>query len=110
LIVLLAVSIIGIPLIILLPLAVFLAILFGVSALSLTAGGRVCKGFNWKVESQLGRFSLGWLAIMLIPIILILVGPPVFVIGFVIVYVVMTIGLGGVIYTLIKRKAVEAKK
>lgn len=110
LIVLLAVSIIGIPLIILLPLAVFVAILFGVSALSLTAGDRVCKGFNWKVESQLGKFSLGWLAIMLIPIVLILIGPPVFIIGFVIIYVVMTIGLGGVIYTLIKRKAVEAKK
>lgn len=109
LIVLLAVSIIGIPLIILLPLAVFVAILFGVSALSLTTGDRACKGFNWKVESQLGRFSLGWLALMLIPIVLILVGPPVFILGFVIIYVVMTIGLGGVIYTLIKRKAVEVK-
>ena len=110
LIVLFAVSIIGIPLIILLPLAVFLATLFGVSALSLSAGERVCKGFNWKVESQLGKLSLGWLAIMLIPIILILVGPPVFIIGFVIVYVAMTIGLGGVIYTLIKRTPKAASK
>jgi cytoskeletal protein CcmA (bactofilin family) len=110
LIVLLAVSIIGIPLIILLPLAVFLATLFGVSALSLTAGERVCNGFNWKVTSPLGKLSIGWLAIMLIPIILILIGPPVFVLGFVIVYVALTIGLGGVIYALLKRKPKEAKK
>jgi cytoskeletal protein CcmA (bactofilin family) len=110
LIVLFAVSIVGIPLIILLPLAVFLATLFGVSALSITAGTRVCQGFNWKVESQLGRLSLGWLAIMLIPIVLILIGPPVFAIGFVIVYVALTIGLGGVIYTLIRRPPKEAKK
>ena len=110
LIVLFAVSIIGIPLIILLPLAVFLATLFGVSALSISAGERVCKGFNWKVESPLGRLSLGWLAIMLIPIVLILIGPPVFVVGFVIVYVTMTIGLGGVIYTLIRRTPKPASK
>ncbi len=110
LIVLFAVSIVGIPLIILLPLAVFLATLFGVSALSITAGTRVVKGFNWKVESQLGLLSLGWLAIMLIPIILILIGPPVFAIGFVIVYVALTIGLGGVIYALLKRAPREAKK
>jgi hypothetical protein len=110
LIVLLAVSIIGIPLIILLPLAVFLAMLFGISALALTVGDRVCKGFNWNVESHLGRLSLGWLAIMLIPIVAILVGPPVSAIGYVIVYVAMTIGLGGVIYTLIKRTPKETKK
>jgi hypothetical protein len=110
LIVLFAVSIIGIPLIILLPLAVFLATLFGVSALAISAGERVCKGFNWKVESPLGRLSLGWLAIMLIPILLILIGPPVFVIGFVIVYVAMTIGLGGVIYALFRRTPKAASK
>ncbi len=109
-IVLLAVSIIGIPLIVLLPLAVFLATLFGISALSLTAGDRVCKGFNWKVESQLGRLSLGWLAIMLIPIVFVIIGPPVFVLGFVIVYIALTIGLGGVVYALLKRKPKEAKK
>lgn len=110
LIVLFAVSIIGIPLIIVLPLAVFLATLFGLSALSLAAGERVCKGFKWNVESMLGRLSLGWLAIMLIPIILILIGPPAFGIGFVVMYIAMTIGLGGVIYTLIRRTPKETKK
>ncbi len=109
-IVLFAISIIGIPLIILLPLAVCLATLFGLSALSLAAGERVCKGFKWNVESMLGRLSLGWLAIMLIPIILILIGPPAFAIGFVIIYITTTIGLGGVLYTLMKRTSKEAKK
>ena len=110
LIVLFAVSIVGIPLIILLPLGVFLAMLFGVSALSVTVGERVSRGFNWKVESPLGKLSLGWLAIMLIPIVLILIGPPVFVIGFVIVYIALSIGVGGVIYSLIRRASVTVKK
>ena len=68
------------------------------------------NGFKWNVESMLGRLSLGWLAIMLIPIILILVGPPVFGIGFLVMYIAMTIGLGGVIYTLIRRTPKEIKK
>lgn len=110
LIVLLAVSIIGIPLIILLPLAIFLATLFGITALSLVVGDRVVKGFNWKVESQVGKFCVGWLAIMIIPIVVILIGPPIFVIGAVIFYVATTIGLGSVIYTLIRRKKVVVAK
>jgi len=110
LIVLFAISIIGIPLIIVLPLAVFLATLFGLSALSLTVGERVCSGFKWNVESMLGRLSLGWLAIMLIPIVLILIGPPAFGIGFVVIYIAMTISLGGVIYTLIQREPKAVKK
>jgi hypothetical protein len=110
LIVLFAISIVGIPLIILMPLAVFLATLFGVSSLSMTVGERVSKGFNWKVESPLGRLSLGWLAMMLIPIVLILIGPPVFVIGLVIVYIALSIGIGGVIYALIRRTPQAAKK
>lgn len=110
LIVLLAVSIIGIPLIILLPLAVILATLFGLSALALTVGERVCKGFNWKVESKLGQLSVGWLAIMLIPIIAFVIGEPVFALGFVIIYIALSISLGGVIYTLIRRAPKETKK
>jgi cytoskeletal protein CcmA (bactofilin family) len=110
-IVLLAVSIVGIPLIILLPLAVLLATLFGMTALSLIVGERVVAGFKWNVESDIGKFCLGWLAIMLIPIVVILIGPPVFVIGAVIFYIATTISLGSVIYTLMRRKKVaEAKK
>jgi hypothetical protein len=110
LIVLFAVSIIGIPLIILLPLALFLATLFGTTALSLVVGERVIHGFKWQIENQVGKFSLGWLAIMLIPIVVSLIGPPLFVIGLVIVYIATTIGVGGVIYTLIKRRKTAAPK
>ncbi len=110
LVIVLAVSIIGIPLLMVLPLAILLATIFGLSALSLTTGKRVCKGFNWNVESLIGRLSLGWLAIMLVPIVLILIGPPVFVIGFALIYVVMTISLGGVIYSLISRQKVAETK
>jgi|GEM_PF-588407 len=110
LIVLFAVSIIGIPLILLLPLAVLLAFMFGFSSLALVIGKRVAKGFNWQVENRVGLFSLGWISVMIIPIITILIGPPILAIGIVIMYVAMTIGLGAVIYALIKRKNKEAKK
>ncbi len=110
LIVLFAVSIIGIPLIILLPLAVFLGTLFGFSALSFVLGERVAQGMNWKISSRVGIFSLGWIAIMIIPIVTGLIGPPVLIIGFVIVYVALTIGLGSVIYAIIKRRDKSSKK
>jgi cytoskeletal protein CcmA (bactofilin family) len=104
LIVLLAVSIVGIPLIIFLPLAVFFATIFGITALALVVGERVVKGFNWKIESPAGKFSLGWLTIMIIPILATLIGPPLFAVGVFIHYIIMTIGVGSVIYTLIRRK------
>jgi cytoskeletal protein CcmA (bactofilin family) len=109
LIVFFAVSIIGIPLIALLPLALILGILFGFSALSYIFGERVATGFNWKIESRVGLFSLGWIAIMIIPIVVILIGPPIFALGVFILYVAATIGVGGVIYALIKRKKKESK-
>jgi hypothetical protein len=110
LIVLFAVSIIGIPLMLLLPFAVLLAILFGFSSLAFVIGQRVSKGFNWKIENRVGLFSLGWLSVMIIPIISIIIGPPIVVIGIVIMYVALTIGLGAVIYALIKRKEKQGKK
>ncbi len=110
LMVLFTVSIIGIPLMLLLPFAVLLAILFGFSSLAFVIGGRVSKGFNWKVENRAGLFSLGWLSVMIIPIITILIGPPIFAVGIAIMYVAVTIGLGAVIYALIKRKDSKSKK
>ncbi len=110
LIVLFAVSIIGIPLILLFPLAVLLAFMFGFSSLAFVIGDRVAKGFNWQIANRVGLFSLGWISVMIIPIITILIGPPIMAIGIVIMYVAMTIGLGAVIYSLIKRKDKEAKK
>ncbi|UCG92166.1 MAG: hypothetical protein JSV97_00210 [candidate division WOR-3 bacterium] len=110
LIVFFAVSIIGIPLIALLPVALTLGILFGLSALSLIFGERVTRGFNWKIETRVGLFSLGWISIMIIPIVAILIGTPIFALGAFIMYVAATIGLGGVVYALIKRKPKEVKK
>jgi len=116
LIALFAVSIVGIPLIFLLPLAAALAVLFGYSALSLIIGERVAHGLNWNIKSRIGFFTIGWLSIMIIPILGIilqslgLVGSLVFVFGIVILYVTATISLGGVIYTLIKKEKKESKK
>ena len=103
LIALFAISIIGIPLIPLFVLAVFLSALFGFSALSLIIGDKVTNGMKWNVTSRVGLFSIGWLSIMIIPIIVHLIGPPIFFLGWIITYVALTIGIGAVIYTLIKK-------
>jgi hypothetical protein len=116
LIVLFAVSVIGIPIIPLFMLAVCVAALFGFSALSLTIGEKVIKGLNWQVKSRFGVFSLGWIAIMFIQLlyfILCIFGlriPPVTAFGVIIMYVTATIGLGGVIYALVKKEGKASKK
>lgn len=116
LIVLFAVSVIGIPLIPLFVLAMNVAVLFGFSALSLTIGDKVIKGFNWQTKSRVGTFSIGWLTLMLILIlgfifrIFGLLLPPIFALGGIIIYVAATIGIGGVIYALVKREGKRAKK
>jgi len=110
LMVLFVVSIIGIPLMLLLPFAVLLAFMFGFSSLAFVIGERVAKGFSWQLENRVGLFSLGWISVMIIPIITILIGPPIIAIGIVIMYIALTIGLGAVIYALIKRKNKEGKK
>jgi cytoskeletal protein CcmA (bactofilin family) len=116
LIVLFAVSVIGIPLIPLFVLAVNVAVLFGFSALSLTIGDKIIKGFNWQIQSRVGTFSIGWITLLLILIlgfILHMFGlllPPIFALGGVIIYVAATIGIGGVIYALVKREGKRTKK
>lgn len=109
LIVLFAVSIIGIPIIPLFILAVLVGLLFGSTAISTIIGERMKKGFNWPVENRIGIFSLGWVAIMIIPILgsilrdISVLGPIVFALGLIIIYVTNTVGLGGVLYSLIKK-------
>ena len=109
LIVLFAVSIIGIPIIPLFVLTVLVSLLFGSASISMIIGERIKKGFNWRIENRIGIFSLGWLTIMIIPIIgailrdISILGPIVFGLGLVITYVTNTIGLGGVLYSLIKK-------
>ncbi len=116
LIVIFAVSVIGILIIPVFVLAVALGILFGFSALTLIMGEKIIKGLNWKIESRAGKFSVGWIAAMLLLIlgfvfqIFGLVLPVAFAFGGIIVYVVATIGLGGVIYALIKREKKSSKK
>jgi cytoskeletal protein CcmA (bactofilin family) len=110
LILLFAISIIGIPLIPVFALAVFLAIMFGTAALSLIIGERVAKSFKWNVESKVGIFCIGWIAAMILPIIVFLIGPPIFVFGIFILYVIITIGTGGVVWALIRKKSPAPKK
>jgi hypothetical protein len=110
LIVLFAVSVIGIALIPLFVLAVFLASAFGFSALSLIIGGKVADGFKWNISSKVGLLSIGWITLLIIPLIVHLIGPPVFILGWIILYVAITIGLGAVIFTLIKKEPKAAKK
>ncbi len=110
LIALFAVSIIGIPVIPLFVLAVLVAMLFGFSASSVIIGDRIKKSLKWQTNNRIGIFSLGWVAIMVIPILglflrgLGVVGLIVFFLGMAILYVTATIGLGAVIYALIKRE------
>lgn len=110
LIVLFAVSIVGIPVIPIFALAVFVAFLFGFSSISVLVGERVAQGLKISTENRIGIFSLGWIAIMIIPILglylknFAFVGGLVFVLGLAIFYVSMTIGLGAVLYSLFKRK------
>ncbi len=114
-IVLLLVSIIGIPLVPVFMLVVFLAMLFGFSSLSLIAGTQIARGFGWKIENRVGLFSLGWAAFMIIPFISIFiadfepVGPLVVMLGLVILYVAHTIGLGGVLFALVKKNGKNKK-
>lgn len=109
-IVLLAVSIIGIPIIPLFVLAVIIALLFGFTAISFIIGERIMKGMKSQTENRLGIFSLGWIALMIIPILGLLLkgfrvgGSLIFVIGLAILYVTMTIGAGGVVFSLFKRR------
>jgi hypothetical protein len=105
----LTVSIIGILLVPLFMLAVVLAILFGFTALSLVIGEKVIAGFNWKVTGRIGVFSLGYLALMLIPLLVGLIGPPLVFIGILIYYVAATIGSGAAVYTIIRKEKKTSK-
>lgn len=115
LILLFTVSIIGIPLIPAFALAVFVAGLFGFSAISVIIGERITAGINWKINNRIGLFSLGWFALMIILIFglflqpLGFIGLLIFILGLVILFVAMTIGLGGVLYTLVKKEKTAKK-
>jgi len=110
LIILFAISIIGIALIPVFALAVFLATIFGTAGLSYVIGERVIQSFKWHIENKIGIFCIGWITAMILPLIVFLIGPPIFILGFFIFYVIITIGIGGVIWTLIRKKNPVSKK
>ena len=107
----LAISIIGWLLV---PLAVlgwaFIA-LIGIPQASLWVGGWIKKWLRFSFESRIGLYSLGFVAIYIVSIvssILAIFGQGIglavritYVIGFLIIFAVMTVGQGGIIYTLI---------
>jgi hypothetical protein len=104
LIILFAISVIGIPLIPVFALVVFLAIIFGTAALSYVIGERVIKSLKWNITNKIGTFCIGWLTAMILPIVVFLIGPPIFILGFFIMYVILTIGMGAVIWSLLRKK------
>ncbi len=113
---LLAVSVIGIPLIPLFVLGVFVACLFGFSSLSLIIGERIAKGLHWQVNTKIGLFTIGWITAMLIFIVGIIFSTfglsiaPAYAFGGIVIYVIATIGIGGVIYALIKKNGKTTNK
>ncbi len=107
-ILLFVVSIIGWPLIPAFCLAVAIAALFGFSAWSELIGERLVQGLNWHVSNRIGLFTLGWIATMLVLIISIFLwwagglGVLILVLGWTIVYIASTIGMGATVYALFK--------
>ncbi len=109
LIILLAVSLIGIPIIPLFILGLFVCLLLGLTSVFYLVGSRI-KHTDDPKQSLIGKFTLGFIVIMAIPILgaLIRIISPVggffSVLGFVIIYVVATIGLGAAFYTLVTHR------
>ncbi len=110
LIILFAISIIGIPIIPAFVLAFFVGIIFGLTGISTILGERICEGLNWQIKNRIGQFSIGWLCLMLIPIFGILlngigfVGVFIAILSFTILFVAGTIGIGGVLYAMVKKE------
>ncbi len=105
-IVLFAVSIVGIPLIFLLPIALAVAGIFGFASLSSVVGKRICESAKWKIESRVGVFSIGWLALMVINIIAGAIHfPLITIIGISILWIAWTIGQGAATYAIFKKES-----
>jgi hypothetical protein len=111
-IILFAISIIGIPLIPALVLALLVAIIFGVTSLSSVVGEKIVQGFKWNVKNKVGIFSLGWIALQIVPILGALLAaagfPLVMLLGLTITFVITTIALGATTLALFK-KEIEGK-
>lgn len=110
LIILFAISIIGIPIIPAFVLAFFVGIIFGLTGISTILGEKVCQGLNWQLKNRIGLFSIGWLCLMVIPIFGILLngigfaGVFIAILSFSILFVAATIGIGGVLYAIVRKQ------
>ncbi|MEO0161247.1 MAG: hypothetical protein ABIL39_00865 [candidate division WOR-3 bacterium] len=110
LILLFVISIIGIPIIPAFLIAFFMAFIFGLTAFAQVMGERLVQGLNWQVSNKIGLFTIGYLATVLVLLIGIIlkntgfVGILIWLLGITIFYVASTIGLGSVLYALIKRR------
>jgi hypothetical protein len=116
--ILLLITIIGIPVaLLILPLAILLGMLLGYTSVSLIVGEKLKESTNLKPQTQLATLALGILAVesfsifssflkmfwgFFSPLALILG-----IIGFLIIYVVFTIGFGGAIQTLLGTRPKE---
>lgn len=109
LIVLLAISIIGIAVIPLFLLALLACLLLGLTSVYYLIGARIIHTESDK-QSLIGKFALGFIVIMAIPILgaIIRIVSPIggffTVLGSIIIYVIATIGLGAAFFTLVSRK------
>jgi hypothetical protein len=109
LIVLLAVSIVGIPVIPVFMLGLFACLIVGLTSVFYLIGMRVQRTDEGK-GSMIAKFAIGFIIIMAIPLLgaIIRIFSPVgglfSVLGAIIIYVVATIGLGAAFYTLVTRK------
>lgn len=109
LIMLMAVSLIGIPVIPLFILALFACLLLGLTSVFYLIGSRIKHTEDTK-QSLIGKFALGFIVVMALPILgaLIRIVSPIGglfgVLGFIILYVVATIGLGAAFYTLVTHR------
>jgi len=110
LIILLGVSIVGIPIIPLFVLAVFACLMLGLTSVYYLIGTRIRPATDQPKQGMIAKFALGFIVIMALPILGVLIriispiGGLFSVLGFVVIYVVATIGLGAAFYTLVTRK------
>lgn len=116
--ILLLITIIGIPVaLLILPLAILLGMLLGYTSVSLIVGESLKENTNLKPQTQMMTLALGILAVQLLPLLssflklfwgffspLALIFA---IIGFLITYVVFTIGFGGAIQTLLGTRPKE---
>lgn len=114
LVVLFTISIIGIPIIPLFLLAIVSGLVVGFSSICYLIGKRILKNTNEYIGNIIGAFVLGFVVIMALNLVgqVICLFTPIgrifTILGGVIVYVTMTIGLGGAFYTLISRRKIKS--